>query len=40
MRKATSGIAEDENGDLWKRWAIPGIKKAEDNLWIRMTLPA
>jgi len=31
MRKATSGIVEDENSDLWKRRAISGIMEAEDN---------
>jgi hypothetical protein len=39
MRKATSGIAEDENGDLWKRRAISGSKKAEDDLACLMRRP-
>jgi hypothetical protein len=40
MRRATPDIVDDENGDLWNRRAISGIKEAEDNLWMRMTWPA
>ena len=40
MKKATSGTAENENGDLWKRRVISGIMGAENDLWIRMTWPA
>jgi hypothetical protein len=40
MRKVTYGNVGDENGDLWKRRAISGIKEAEDNLWMGMTWPA
>lgn len=40
MRRAASGIAEDENGDLLRRRAISGIMEAEDILWMRTTRPA
>jgi hypothetical protein len=37
MRRVLSKIANDENGDLWKRMKISGVMVAEDNLWMRIT---